>query len=89
VVRATGGLADSVTDYDASGDSTGFAFTDYTAEALYEALERARKVFADPEAWKQLILRAMSLDLSWGTSARAYEDVYRKTLKKRRTVKTG
>ena len=89
VVRATGGLADSVTDYDESGDSTGFAFREYTAEALYQALERARKVFADREAWKQLIFRAMTLDLSWGTSARAYEDVYRKTLAKHRTVKTG
>jgi starch synthase len=89
VVRATGGLADSVTDYDASADSTGFAFTEYTAEALYQALKRARRVFADRDAWKQLMRRAMTLDLSWGTSARAYEDVYRKTLQKRRTVKTG
>lgn len=89
VVRATGGLADSVTDYDESGDSTGFAFKEYTAEALYGALERARKVFADREAWKQLVLRAMTLDLSWGTSARAYENIYRKTLQKRRTVKAG
>ncbi len=87
VVRATGGLADSVTDYDEPGDSTGFAFEEYTAEALYSALERARKVFSDRDAWKQLVFRAMSLDLSWGTSARAYEDVYRKTLEKRRTVR--
>jgi starch synthase len=89
VVRATGGLADSVTDYDRSPDSTGFTFGEYTADALYQALERARKVFADREAWRQLVQRAMSLDLSWGTSARAYQDVYRKTLEKRRTVKTG
>jgi starch synthase len=89
VVRATGGLADTVIDFHESDDSTGFTFKKYTAGALLTAMERARKVFADGDAWKKLVHRAMSLDLSWPRSAEIYEQVYLDTLKKRRVVTAG
>jgi starch synthase len=85
IVRATGGLADSVTDYMAEGESTGFVFEEYSAEALCKALERARKVFADGKEWAGIVRRAMAQDFSWGRAAQSYAAVYLKTLRKRST----
>jgi starch synthase len=77
VVRATGGLADTVTDYnDAAGTGTGFTFGPYTPAALLEAMERARTVFANPSNWKKLQLEGMRQDLSWDRSARGYVKLY-------------
>ena len=73
VVRATGGLDDTVTDYnDAAGSGTGFKFTPYTAVALWEALERARAVFDNPSIWRRLQVAGMRQDFSWDRSAREY-----------------
>jgi starch synthase len=77
VVRATGGLKDTVTDYnDAAGAGTGFTFQPYTAAALLEALDRARTIFANPLAWSQLQTAGMRQDFSWDRSAREYVKLY-------------
>lgn len=77
VVRATGGLADTVTDYDPDSDSgTGFVFDDYTAEAMESAITRALAAYSDGDAWIRLMKRGMALDFSWGTSARKYVGLY-------------
>jgi starch synthase len=86
VVRRTGGLADTVADFDDGPDSTGFVFAEYSARALVTALERARKVFADRDQWDNLVLRGMGRDFSWTRSAGIYEQVYSSTLDKRRAV---
>jgi starch synthase len=86
VVRGTGGLADTVTDPEQSGESTGFVFNDYSAEALVGAIKRAREAYADKDRWLAMVRRAMSQDFSWDRSARTYEEVYLDTLKKRRVV---
>ncbi len=83
VVRKTGGLADTVIDFDASQDSTGFVFEDYSPEALLEALRRARRVFDDKAAWLSLVKRAMARDFSWDRSAGEYERVYLESLKRK------
>jgi len=81
VVRATGGLADTVTDYnDATGTGTGFTFRPYTPVALLEALERARTVFANPSHWKRLQVAGMRQDFSWDRSAREYVKLYERAL---------
>jgi starch synthase len=80
VVRATGGLADTVLDHAEGRESTGFLFTEYSAGALFGVLERARKVFDDKEAWAGMIDRAMAQDFSWDRSAATYTDVYLETL---------
>jgi starch synthase len=81
VVRATGGLEDTVTDYNAeTGTGTGFKFRPYTAAALLEALERARGVFGNPRSWKKLQLAGMSQDFSWDRSAREYVKLYERAL---------
>ncbi|HXH64119.1 MAG TPA: glycogen synthase GlgA [Mariprofundaceae bacterium] len=78
VVRATGGLIDTVTDYDAGkGKSTGFAFTAANAASLAGAVDRAVEVYHRPAAWNPLRNRAMRRDSSWEASARSYAELYR------------
>ncbi len=82
VVRATGGLADTVTDYTAKrGRGTGFAFTDYTPEACQDALERALKVYHRKKAWHRAQKRGMVIDFSWSASAREYVKLYQRAIK--------
>ena len=81
VVRATGGLEDTVTDYnEKTGTGTGFKFKEYTAPALLGALERARIAFANPSLWKKLQLAGMRQDFSWDRSAREYVKLYERAL---------
>jgi starch synthase len=84
VVRAVGGLADTVVDASPpSPKSTGFVFADYTKEALLEALERALAAFADRRRWAALQKAGMKQDHSWDRSAREYVTIYERALKRR------
>ena len=79
IVRATGGLADTVRDFDpGTGDGNGFAFAAYDAMALYAAVVRAVETFRYRSVWQQLMVRAMALDYSWAASARRYVDLYQR-----------
>ncbi|MGC9358675.1 MAG: glycogen synthase, partial [Anaerolineae bacterium] len=79
VVRATGGLADTVIDADAQPQrGTGFVFEPYTVEAFEGTLLRALVAYRDPPRWQILQRRAMEMDFSWSASARAYLDLYRR-----------
>ena len=90
IVRAVGGLADTVTDYRprsqsrgalpaASGRSaTGFVFEEYSPAALLDALRRALALFADPPKWHALQASGMEADHSWDRSAREYVKIYEK-----------
>jgi len=81
VVRATGGLADTVIDADRSVKrGTGFTFTAYTAKALVGALDRAVAAFADPDRWQALQRRGMATDFSWNVSAQQYVALYRRAI---------
>jgi len=77
LVRAVGGLADTVRDY-SPGDaaSTGFVFTDYTADAFRATLRRALDVFRVPDRWRALQVEGMRQDNSWDHSAREYVTIY-------------
>jgi len=77
VVRATGGLDDTVTDYnDAAETGTGFKFGVYSAAALLAAMDRAKAVYANPSRWKALQVAGMRQDFSWDRSAREYVKLY-------------
>lgn len=79
IVRATGGLSDSVTDCDAGPlTGTGFLFRDATAADLMGAIRRAMKVFADAGRWRSLQVAGMTRDFSWDRSARQYLEIYRR-----------
>ncbi len=81
VVRATGGLADTVAHFDAAkGSGTGFSFGDYTADVFWGAIEQALNVFANKAEWRALQERAMRADFSWAVSAKKYEELYRKAI---------
>jgi starch synthase len=78
VVRATGGLDDTVEDSGADGaPGTGFKFRDYTPEALVQAVRRALATFRDTGRWRQMQQNGMREDHSWDVSAREYVKVYR------------
>jgi starch synthase len=82
IVRVTGGLADTVTDYGAKpGRGKGFTFTDNTPQACQEALERTLKVYRDQRVWRGLQRRGMAADFSWSASAREYVNLYRRAIR--------
>jgi len=77
IVRATGGLDDTIEPWDArSGKGTGFKFTDYTGEALLGTIKQALLAYRDPSSWQKLMRNGMARDFSWGASAREYGKVY-------------
>ncbi|MGP0071335.1 MAG: glycogen synthase GlgA [Bryobacteraceae bacterium] len=71
VVRATGGLDDTIED------GTGFKFRDYSGDALLEAVRQALKAF-QMEQWARRMRRGMEQDFSWSASAGEYVDLYRR-----------
>ncbi len=92
VVRKTGGLADTVFDWNemlAAGSDlgNGFSFQDAQGYALQDALERALGLFAnDKHAWRWMQLNGMRADLSWDVSAKKYLELYKAAAAKRRTT---
>jgi starch synthase len=77
VVRAVGGLADTVDDYTPGNPrSTGFVFREYTGAALLAALRRALDLFRDRPAWRALQTAGMRCDNSWDHSAGEYVRIY-------------
>jgi starch synthase len=88
IVRAVGGLADSVIDANAAnlanGTANGFSFTDFRGDALFWNICRARSLFADKPAWRRLQLNGMRRDWSWKRSAAEYVRVYERAIAKQR-----
>jgi starch synthase len=81
VVRATGGLADTVEEFDPlSGRGTGFRFEAYQPAEMLAALRRALAIRRQPELWRQLQRNGMAQDFSWRASGERYERLYRATL---------
>jgi len=79
VVRATGGLADTVSELDASsGEGTGFCFYPYELEHFKAAVDRALAVWPNRGLWTRLMKNGMKQDFSWGRSARAYVEAYKR-----------
>ncbi len=73
LVRATGGLKDTVAEFDPQhGTGNGFMFTEYGADAMVDAMARARRLFADRTAWRRLMDNCFAADFSWTVSARHY-----------------
>jgi starch synthase len=77
VVRAVGGLADTVVDYDPAGETgTGFVFTEYEADDMLAAIKRALALFPRKRAWMKLMKNGMQQDFSWDRSARRYAELF-------------
>lgn len=85
VVRAVGGLADTIREYDpATGTGTGFRFEDYTPDACWQAVARALALFADRASWTRLMMNGMAEDWSWDRSAKEYVHLYESAIAHRR-----
>jgi starch synthase len=82
IVRATGGLADTVEAWDGTNtrNATGFAFRDADSDALAKTLLLARMAFRDRPLWLALQRNGMARDFSWNHSALDYDRLYRDLL---------
>jgi starch synthase len=82
VVRAVGGLVDTVKPFNPkNGQGTGFLFSDYRPEALWDAMQRALTMFRErPKAWRRLQVNGMKRDFSWERSAAEYVKVYKRAM---------
>jgi len=81
IVRKTGGLADTVEDFDPRENSgTGFLFEKFDSTTLFGAIIRAIETYKHKNVWNGLVKRAMKVDFSWEASARKYLDIYKKII---------
>jgi len=81
VVRATGGLKDTVIDYaDNKSKATGVHFSDATPEAFDVALEQAIELYRNPAVWARIRCNALKRDSSWEASAGDYVGLYQQLL---------
>jgi starch synthase len=82
IVRATGGMVDSVVDCNpetvASGTATGFVFADPDAAAFLAAIRRATDMYRNRDAWREVQRNGMAKDFGWDRAAREYAEIYRK-----------
>lgn len=76
VVRATGGLDDTIDGFDGTS-GTGFKFHEYTGSALLDAIGRALEAYRWPRLWARIMLNGMRKDFSWSRSAAEYVELYR------------
>jgi starch synthase len=77
IVRATGGLDDTIEPWDArAGKGTGFKFTEYVGESLLLTIKEALQAYRDRTSWQALMRNGMKKDFSWNASAKEYVKVY-------------
>ena len=77
VVRATGGLDDTIDQFDLEhGTGTGFKFSEYSGSALLYAIRQALHHYSEEGVWRRIQLNGMAKDFSWNTSAAEYAKLY-------------
>jgi starch synthase len=77
IVRATGGLDDTIEPWDArTGKGTGFKFSQYSGEALLGAVKSALQAYQNQASWQTLMRNGMGKDFSWNAAAKEYVRVY-------------
>ncbi|MCS6816244.1 MAG: glycogen synthase GlgA [Blastocatellia bacterium] len=82
IVRATGGLDDTIEPFDpATRSGNGFKFVEYRADHLLAAVERALQVYADPSLWRACMENGMRADFSWDRSAAQYRELYERVIR--------
>jgi starch synthase len=86
VVRATGGLDDTVEAFDGKA-GTGFKFVEYSPVALLAAVRQAVDTYRQPKIWHRLMQNCMRKDFSWAASAKEYAKIYRAPRRGRTNVK--
>lgn len=85
IVRATGGLDDTIVDYDSvTKKGNGFKFKNYDSKEFLNQIKKAIEYYYQPEHWNELIKNAMNSNYSWERSAEAYLELYQRALEKKR-----
>ena len=77
VVRETGGLRDTITDYSKGDEANGFSFAGYNTNEMVAAVNRAVELYSDKKAWNNLVDKAINCDNSWKRSAGEYIKLYK------------
>lgn len=84
VARKTGGLADTIVEYNpATGIGNGFLFNSYSPATLVRKLKEVNQLFNDKKQWQKILDNAMAQDFSWLQSAKQYISLYKKILNTR------
>jgi starch synthase len=84
VVRATGGLRDTVSEFDpVRGTGNGFVFEKFDAAEMVAALDRMVTMFRDRATWRRLMVNCFASDFSWERAARQYLDWFARLRKAR------
>jgi len=87
IVRATGGLDDTIEPWDArTGKGTGFKFTEYNGESLLLTIKQALQAYRDQTSWQVLMRNGMGKDFSWNASAREYGKIYERVKQMRASI---
>lgn len=89
IARATGGLKDSIQDFDQGAGCTGFLFSEASPESLANAIKRALAIYARPGDWKTMQRNGMAKDFSWKSSAWKYVELYDRLIRQRRKILVG
>ncbi len=88
IVRRTGGLNDSVSDFNTkTGEGNGFSFGDFNALSMAIAITRAMEHYKNPTVWKEIQKQAMATNFSWEKSALEYTKIYEKAIDARKKAK--
>jgi starch synthase len=81
IVRAVGGLDDTVENFDrVNGSGNGFKFNEFRADKFLEKIYEALFAYHEPDAWRKIQWNGMTVDNSWENAARKYVELYRMTL---------
>ncbi|MHC1739384.1 MAG: glycogen synthase GlgA [Ignavibacteriaceae bacterium] len=81
IVRKTGGLADTVSQFNPNtGSGNGFVFEKYNTTEMMKAITSALKLFEDKKKWNKIIENGMQIDFSWRASAKSYIELYKTIL---------
>ncbi len=84
VVRATGGLDNTIVPFDPkTGEGNGFKFGPYQPKAFLSSIKQSVKLFESAKAWERLVSNGMKADFSWDRSAKSYLELYKSVMEKR------
>lgn len=85
IVHKTGGLADTVRDYDEFGDkANGFSFGQFSSDSLHEKISQSLNLYSNKDIWRKVMINGMTEDFSWDKSAKKYVEIYKKVLESKK-----
>ena len=81
VVRSTGGLNDTVVNFEPGNEGNGFKFKNYSSQELLVAITRALETYKYPQVWRALVCRGMKPSFSWDVPSKEYMVLYKNAIK--------